>query len=112
MRAIMDTNAMRAIMDTAAMQALRDRLAGKGKIVASIVVAFWAVMVIVALILVFHHGGSRGLGIATHCDQARRIASGRPHQPREVRRSSSSIAPSTLHIAVTCRNSPSMDRSS
>ena len=39
--------------------------------------------------------------------QARCIASGRPHQPSGVRRSSSSIAPSTLHMAVTCRKRPS-----
>src|SRR6185437_9566692 len=44
--------------------------------------------------------------------QARRMASGSPHQPSGVSRSSSSIAPSTDHIAVTCRNSPSMLSSS
>jgi hypothetical protein len=44
--------------------------------------------------------------------QARRMASGSPHQPSDVRRSSSSIAPSTDHIAVTCRKSPSILSSS
>ncbi len=56
--------------------------------------------------------GRRRLRRAHYSDQARRIASGSPHQPRAVRRSSESIAPSTDHIAVTCRKSPSMLSSS
>ena len=44
--------------------------------------------------------------------QTRSMASGRPHQPSGVSRSSSSIAPSTCHSEVTGRNRPSMVRSS
>ena len=44
--------------------------------------------------------------------QTRSMASGRPHQPSGVSRSSSSIAPSTCHSEVTGRNRPSSVRSS
>ena len=44
--------------------------------------------------------------------QTRRMASGRPHQPSSVSRSSSPTAPSTRHSAVTGPNNPSRPSSS
>jgi hypothetical protein len=59
MRAIMDTGAMRSLLDTAAFQALRDRYAGKGRVVATIVIAGWVVLAAVGMFLAF---GLRGGG--------------------------------------------------
>jgi len=53
MRAIMDTGAMRSLMDTAAFQALRDRYAGKGRVIAAIVIAGWVVLAGVGVFLAF-----------------------------------------------------------
>jgi hypothetical protein len=59
MRAIMDTGAMRSLMDTAAFQALRDRYAGKGRVIATIVIACWVVLAVVGAVLAF---GLHGAG--------------------------------------------------
>jgi F5/8 type C domain-containing protein len=49
----MDTGAMRSLMDTAAFQALRDRYAGKGRVIAAIVIAGWVVLAGVGMFLAF-----------------------------------------------------------
>jgi hypothetical protein len=71
-RAIMDTNAMRTIMDTAAMQILRERYAGKGKLVATVVIAFWVIMAVGAVSLVITRvgGGKAAAGPASSATAA------------------------------------------
>jgi hypothetical protein len=60
MRAIMDTGAMRALMDTATMQMLQERYAGKGRVIAAVLVGAWLVVAVVAITLAFslHSGGA------------------------------------------------------
>jgi hypothetical protein len=56
MRAIMDTNAMRTLMDTAAMQMLRERFAGRGRLVASVVIVVWVAAVAGIVVLTSSNG--------------------------------------------------------
>jgi hypothetical protein len=76
MRAIMDTGTMRMLMDTAAFVALRERYAGKGRVIAVVVVAFWVVVAGVGVFLAF---GLRGGGsTATASSQPSVRATTRP----------------------------------
>jgi hypothetical protein len=65
MRAIMDTNAMRTLMDTTAMQVLRERYAGRGRLVAAIVISFWVLLAVIGVAVFSQHGGGTPAAKAT-----------------------------------------------
>jgi hypothetical protein len=54
-RTIMDTNAMRTLMDTAAMQILRDRFAGRGRVIAGVLLGAWVIAGVVAVVALYSH---------------------------------------------------------
>jgi F5/8 type C domain len=91
MRAIMDTGAMRSLMDTAAFQALRDRYAGKGRVIASIVIAGWVVLAGVGMFLLF---GLRSEGnSATASSNPSASATTRPAASSSTRASTQQATP-------------------
>lgn len=65
MRAIMDTNAMRTLMDTTAMQILRERYAGRGRLVAAVVISIWVLLAVVGVAVFSRHGGGTPAASAT-----------------------------------------------
>jgi hypothetical protein len=99
-RAIMDTGTMRAIMDTAAIQVLRDRLAGKSKVVASVVIAFWCVMAVVLLATVWLHGSGTSVSGASQRPSATTPAAARASQAPGSRRPDGSTTGRTSQVRV------------
>ena len=79
MRAIMDTNAMRTLMDTTAMQILRERYAGRGRLVAAVVISVWGLLAVIAVAVFALHGG--GTPAASATSPATRAGTGLASRP-------------------------------
>jgi hypothetical protein len=79
----MDTNAMRTLMDTAAMQILRERFAGRGRVIAAVVVVAWVIAAIAGVVAVSATGKGTPKASPSSASPARTHASATgPATPR------------------------------